>query len=137
MSSTIKASDGFTAVELLVMLVVLMVTFIAFSSSFTTIHTINKQAQDINTANSIAFAKAQSYENKPFVNLPATTPLGTLVQVEDFTSSLPASLQEPHSALVYVNSVSTTLKQIVVDIRYGTAPQHTIQYADFIQKNGL
>jgi Tfp pilus assembly protein PilE len=131
-------SKGFTAVELLIILVVLTIVFTSFSSSFSTIQTINKQASDVAVANQLAFAKVQQYENEPYSSLPATSPSGTLVQVEDFSSSLPAALQAPRTGLVYINSVSATLKQVVVKVQYGAAPhQHLLEYADFIQKNGI
>jgi competence protein ComGC len=139
MSTIWQTSDGFTAVELLVMLVVLVIVFTSFANSFSTIQHINKEALDINTANQIAFAKVEQYENEPFSSLPSTTPAGTLVQVEDFSSSLPSSLQNPRTAIVYINSVSSTLKQVIVDVEYGNnaAQKHILEYADFIQKNGL
>lgn len=137
--SKIDTSDGgFTVVELIVMLVMLATIFTTFASSFSTIQQLNKFAKDLNGTNQLAFAKAQSYENTPFSSLPSTTPLGTLVQVEDFSSTLPATVPKPRSALVYVNTISPTLKQIVVNIQYGSGnTQRTVQYADFIQKNGL
>jgi len=55
----------------------------------------------------------------PFSSLPSTTPQGTLVQVEDFTPSLPSALQKPRSAIVYINTVSPSLKQVVVNVQYG------------------
>lgn len=133
------AEEGFTVVELLVMLAVLVIIFTTFASSFSTIQTINKKASDVNIANQIAFAKVQEYENKPYSSLTNTTPQGSLVQVEDFTSSLPSTLQKPRSAIVYINTVSSSLKQVVVDVEYGdsTAQKHIVEYTDFIQKNGL
>lgn len=130
--------SGFSAIELVVMLVVLAVAFTSFASSFNTIQVVNKKAKDINIANQLAFAKVQDYENKPYTSLQATTPLGTLVQVEDFSASLPATLKKPRTAIVYINTVSSTLKQVVVDVRYDSGSnQHIVEYADFIQKNGL
>jgi type II secretory pathway pseudopilin PulG len=138
MSKIQMSSGGFTAVELLVILVMLATLFTTFTSSFNTIQTLNKRAKDINGANQLAFAKIQAYENTPFASLPSTSPSGTLVQVEDFSSTLPVTLTKPRSAIVYVNSVSSTLKQVVVNIQYDSGSSlHTIQYADFIQKNGL
>lgn len=137
--STIKTdSGGFTAIELIVMLVVLAVTFTAFASGFNTIQTLNKKAKDVNISNQLAFAKIQEYENKPFSSIATTTPTGTLVNVEDFSSTLPTTLRSPRSAIVYINTVSSTLKQVVVNVTYGSgSDQKTIQYADFVQKNGL
>jgi prepilin-type N-terminal cleavage/methylation domain-containing protein len=129
---------GFSLVELLITMLVIGVLFGAFLITFTSIQNINKKALDINTANTIAYAKVQEYENKDFTSLPNTTPTGSLVQVEDFSSSLPNSLESPRVATVSVNTMSTTLKQVVVNIQFGGGPsQRTIQYADFIQKNGL
>lgn len=131
-------SDGFSIVELLITLIIIGVAFGAFMVSFTTIQNINKKALDIAKANTLAFAKMEEYENKLFTNLPSTTPTGTLVQVEDFSSSLPSSFESPRSGKVYINTVSNTLKQVVVTVDFGSgASKRTIQYANFIQKNGL
>ena len=130
-------SNGFTAIELILTIVVLAIVFSTFTTTLSTLHTVNKKALDISQANTLAFAKVQDYENKPYASLPNTTPAGTLVSVEDFTSSLPSSLQSA-SGKVYINTISSTLKQVIVDVEYGAANDpHTIQYADFIQKNGL
>lgn len=136
----LKSSNeaGFSLVELLITMIIIGVLFGAFLVTFTSIQNINKKALDINAANTIAYAKVQEYENKNFTDLPTTTPTGTLVQVENFSSSLPNSLESPRVATVSVNTVSSTLKQVVVNIQFGSGPsQRTIQYADFIQKNGL
>jgi prepilin-type N-terminal cleavage/methylation domain-containing protein len=131
-------SDGFSIVELLITLIIIGVAFGAFMVSFTTIQNINKKALDIAKANSLAFGKMEEYENKLFTALPSTTPTGTLVQVEDFSSSLPSSFEAPRSGKVYVNTVSNSLKQVVVTVEFGSgASKRTIQYANFIQKNGL
>ncbi|MDB5168930.1 MAG: hypothetical protein JWO41_286 [Candidatus Saccharibacteria bacterium] len=138
MSEIHMDDGGFTVVELIVMLVMLATLFTTFASSFSTIQQLNKMAKDLNSTNQLAFAKVQSYENTPFASLPSTSPSGTLVQVEDFSSTLPTTVPKPRTALVYVNSVSPTLKQIVVNIQYGSGnTQRTVQYADFIQRNGL
>lgn len=129
---------GFSLVELLITMIVIGVLFGAFLVTFTSIQNINKKALDVNLANSIAYAKVQEYENKNFTSLQNTTPTGSLVQVEDFANSLPNSLESPRVATVSINTISPTLKQIVVNIQFGSGPsQRTIQYADFIQRNGL
>ncbi|MCW1908832.1 MAG: hypothetical protein KIH63_005855 [Candidatus Saccharibacteria bacterium] len=136
--SLLDEKDGFSVVELLITLIVIGVTFGAFVTSFASIQNIYKKAVDINTANAIAFAKLQDYENLNFNSLPATTPTGTLQQVEDFSASLPSTLEKPRTGIVYVNTVSGTLKQVVVDIKFGSgASQRQIQYANFIQKYGI
>lgn len=139
MSTIPKSEGGFTAIELVVMLVVLATAFASFAGAFGSIQTITKKAKDLNNANQVAFAKVQEYENKTFSGIPTTSPADTLQQVEDFSSSLPTSLQAPRTGIVYVNtSASGTLKQVVVSIHYGSGSNaRYIDYADFIQKNGL
>jgi type II secretory pathway pseudopilin PulG len=138
MKSTPRDEYGFSVVELLITLIVIGVVFGAFVTTFTSIQNINKKSIDINTVNVLAYAKLQEYENKNFASLPTTTPQGSLQQVEDFGASLPTTLEGPRSATVYVNTVSSTLKQVVVNIQFGSGPsQRQIQYGDFIQKNGL
>lgn len=134
----LKNSDGFSVVELLITLVVVGVIFLAFTTTFAGVENISKKASDISTAGQQAYAKLQEYENLNFNNLPATAPVNTLQQVEDFSSSLPVVLQQPRSGLVYVNTKSNTLKQVVVKITFGSgADQRYIEYDTMIQKNGV
>ncbi|HTE57224.1 MAG TPA: type II secretion system protein [Verrucomicrobiae bacterium] len=138
MSALRDESRGFAVVELLITLIIIGVAFGAFLITFTSIQNINKKALDINRANSVAFAKIQFYENMSYTSLPATTPTGTLQEVEDFSSSLSATLEAPRVGKVYINTLSSTLKQVVVTIEFGSgADKRIVQYADFIQKNGL
>jgi prepilin-type N-terminal cleavage/methylation domain-containing protein len=130
--------SGFSIVELLITLVIIGITFGAFMVTFTTIQNINKKALDVAAANNVAFAKMQDYENQAFNTLPTTTPQGSLKMVEDFSSSLPTSLQSPRVGQVFVNTVSGSLKQVVVNVSFGSGgAQRQIQYANFIQSNGL
>lgn len=129
---------GFSIVELLITLVIISTTFGAFMITFTTIQNINKKSIDINTANTIAFAKVQDYENRAFATIPTTSPTGSLQMVEDFSSSLPNTLETPRVGRVFVNTVSGNLKQVVVNITFGSGDSmRQIQYADFIHSNGL
>lgn len=130
--------SGFSIVELLITLIIIGTTFGAFVITYTTIQSINKKSLDISTANNLAFAKMQDYENRAFASLPNTSPAGSLQLVEDFSSSLPASLQSPRVGQVHINTVSGNLKQVVVNISFGSGSDiRYIQYADFIQSNGL
>lgn len=131
-------TKGFSIVELLITLIIIGVAFGAFMVAFTTIQNINKKSLDIAKANTLAFAKMEEYENNTFATLPNTTPIGTLQEVENFSSDLPGSFEAPRTGKVYVNTVSNTLKQVIVTIEFGSGPsKRTIQYANFIQKNGL
>jgi type II secretory pathway pseudopilin PulG len=114
MSKLIRNETGFSIVELLITLIIIAVAFGAFMVTFTSIQGINKKSIDINNATESAYTKLQEYENKSFSTLPTTSPSGTLVQVEDFSSSVPAGLEKPYTALVYVNTQSPTLKPILL-----------------------
>ncbi len=133
-----KSSSGFTVVELLITLGIILSVFGAFIIAFTTIQSINKKALDIVSANTAAFSKIEEYENKNYTSLPLTTPAGSLLEVEDFSSTLPPTLKSPRVGKVYINSVSGTLKHVVVTVTYGSGTDlRTLQYSSFIQKNGV
>lgn len=130
---------GFTIIELLITLIVIGVVFSAFLTTFVTIKSINKNSTDIQTANTLAFNKVQQYEDKVFSTLPNTSPSGTLVEVEDFSATLPTTLPGNRSAKVFINTYPTgTLKQVVVRIDYGySGAEKRIEYADLIQRDGI
>lgn len=138
MSELRKNDAGFSIVELLITLIVIGVTFGAFVITFTSIQSINKKALDINSANEVAFSKVQEYENKDFSSITTTSPSGTLVEVEDFTSTLSSTLGSSKSGKVYINTISPTLKHVTVSIKFGSGPdERIIEYASLIQKNGI
>lgn len=135
---TKQNNGGFTVVELLITLIVVGVVFVAFTTTFAGVENISKKGSDIATASAAAFSKLESYENLDFNSLPATSPNGTLKQVEDFSASLPSVLEAPRSGKVYINTQSTTLKQVDVQVTFGSgASQRFIEYDTFIQKNGV
>lgn len=138
MSIKNKKTKGFATVELLVTIVTIGIILGAFVTTFTTIQNINKKSRDIQRTNIVAFEKTQQYENTDFENIPGSTSPGVPEEIEDFTDELPSSIASPKSAKVYVNSVSPTLKQVIVDVKYGaSSTEQTIQYVDFIQRNGV
>lgn len=131
-------SDGIAIIELLITLIIIGTAFGAFMATFTTIQNINKKAIDLSKANALAYAKVEEYENKNFNTLPTTTPTNSLVEVEDFSASLPTTMEKPRVGKVYVNTLSNSLRQVVVTITFGSGPsQRQVQYGNFIQKNGL
>lgn len=138
-----QKQGGFSVVELLITLVVIGIIFGAFTTNFVTLQSIFKIGSDVQTANTAAFNKLQEYENRTFTTLQNapynTTPFNTLVQVEDFTSSLPATLPGTKSAKVYISTYpGLTLKQVVVSVQYGASSNpKKIEYAAFIQRDGV
>lgn len=138
MSVKDKETKGFATVELLVTIVTIGIILGAFVTTFTTIQNINKKSRDIQQANIVAFEKTQQYENTDFEDIPSSTSPGVPEEIEDFSDELPGSIANPKSAKVYVNSVSPTLKQVIVDVKYGeSSTEQIIQYVDFIQRNGV
>lgn len=135
----LNKQGGFTIIELLITLIVIGVVFTSFLTTFVTIKSINKHSTDVQTVNALAFEKIQQYEDKLYSSLPNTSPSGTLVEVEDFSSSIPASVPGSKTAKVYINTYPTgTLKQVVVRIDYGYSDsQKRIEYADLIQRDGI
>lgn len=139
MSGKLKQDEsGFSVVELLITLIIIGIFFGSFTLAFTSIQSINKKANDIMDANQIAFSKMQEYENKSFDSITTTSPSGTLVEVENFSASLPVKLESPRVGKVYVNTASPTLKQVVITIEFGSGPSiRRIQYGGFIQSQGV
>ncbi|OGL25665.1 hypothetical protein A3E49_01255 [Candidatus Saccharibacteria bacterium RIFCSPHIGHO2_12_FULL_49_19] len=132
------SKQGFTVVELLITLVVISVLFTAFTTSFSGLQNISKKGNDVTIASTRAFSKLQSYENLNYNTLPATAPAGTLVEVEDFSASLPTSLESPRVGKVYINSQTSSMKQVLVRVTFGSGPsQRFIEYVTFIQRNGV
>lgn len=133
-----RHSHGFSTVELLVTLMTVGILFSAFVTTFVSIQNINKKSHDMQTANTAAFSKMQSYENTLYTNLADTTPTGELQEVEDFSDELNETLRTPRVGKVYINTVSPTLKHVVVSVEYGSGNgQQIVQYATFIQRNGV
>lgn len=132
-----RAARGFATVELLVTIVTIGLIFGAFITTFTTIQNINKKSRDIQKANTIAFEKTQTYENTDFNDLPDTIPPGTLQEVEDFSDEIPRTVQPPREGKVFINTVSPTLKHVVVRVQFGGDSGQIIQYVNFIQQNGV
>jgi len=132
------SSHGFTVVELLITLVVIGVLFTSFTTTFAGLENISKKGNDVTLASTQAFSKLQTYENLNYTSLPATAPAGTLVEVEDFSGSLPTSLESPRVGKVYVNSSTSSMKQVLVRVTFGSgSSQRFIEYVTFIQKNGV
>jgi hypothetical protein len=130
--------DGFFIAELLVTIVTAGLIFGAFMTIFTTIQAINKKSRDIQQANTVAFAKSQEYENKNFADIPTMDPIGSLNEVEDFSTDIPETVHSPRVAKVFVNSISPTLKHLVIRVEFDEGPaKQTIQYVDFIQRYGV
>lgn len=123
-------------------MIVVGIVFIAFTTTFAGVMNISKKGNDVALASQVAFAKLQEYENLNYNNLPTTSPTGTLVLINpdsnNFSASIPSNLESPRSGQIYVNTVSPTLKQVLVRVTFGSgSTQKLIEYTTFIQKQGL
>lgn len=128
-------SGGFSAIELIVMIVVLAITLTAFASSFNTITQVNKKSQNMNTASNLAYSKMQEYQNKPFDQIGGDSASGEYQVVEDFSNSFPASFNAPKTATVQVSNPSTNYKQVLVSVVYGKGENlRKVSYSDFIRR---
>lgn len=114
---------------------VLAITFTAFASSVNTISLLNRKSQDMSTAATLAYSKLQDYQNKPFGAIGGNTASNELVMVEDFSDSFPENFKTPHRATVRVADLSSSLKQVVVNVSYGTSGNpRQVQYVTFIPR---
>jgi prepilin-type N-terminal cleavage/methylation domain-containing protein len=138
MGVKIETEDGFSVVELLITLIIIGIFFSAFTLAFTSIQGINKKANDVIDANQIAFSKMQEYENKSFPSITTTVPTGSLVEIENFSGSLPTKLEAPRVGKVYINTISPTLKQVIITVEFGSGSAiRRVQYGNFIQAQGI
>ncbi len=138
---------GFTIVEMIVTMMIMGVIIASFASAIVGIKVIFGRASSIASANTLAYAKLQEYENRTFASIPSTaiTNPATLTEQEDFTASLPASMPSPRSAKVFTSSQSTSLKLITVRIRFGTnvgnvnctGSERCVEYTSLVQQRGL
>ncbi len=150
-----KEKKGFSLVEILLAIalasVVLMVGFQLLILGAQT----NSRTESILTANSIAFAKVQEYENKKFSNIPVGNASNNY-EVEDFSVQMLAdsngqikggtakvysqyisSKQDGNGNQQETHDSSNLIKiDIVINFRYGSRLR-LVEYATYIQKGGV
>lgn len=135
MSNLGKKNGGFSAIELLVMIIILAITFTGFVSGYNLITQANKKSQNMNTASNLAISKLQEYQNKRYEDINASSGFGETTIVENFGSEFPASFNAPKTATVSVSNQSSDSKQIIVNVVYGNGDQkRKISYIDFIRR---
>lgn len=135
MSNFDKKSGGFSAIELLVIIVLLSIVFSAFASSYNLISQANKKSQHMNIASNLAFSKLQEYKNKQFGTIGGDSSSQDSVVVEDFAKQFPDSFVAPKTATVSVSNQSEDIKQIIVRVNYGRDGDiRKINYIDFVRR---
>lgn len=135
---------GFSAIELLITIIVIGMAFSAFTTTFVTLSQISAKSRHVALANTAAHSKLQEYENMTYDSLPGPpppTPPGsptTTQEVENFSNSLPTSLPPPRTGIVQIETISATLKRVTVIVEYDTASnKKTFKYDNYIQQKGL
>lgn len=135
---------GFSAIEMLITIIVIGMVFGAFTTTFVTLTQITTKSKYVTLANSAAFAKLQDYENMPFATLPGPPPPSppgsptTTQEVETFSSSLPTLLPTPRVGTVQIETISATMKRVIVTVEYGSGTyKRTVRYDNYIQQSGL
>ena len=127
---------GFTAVEMMITLFVVSAAFVLVSSIYATGTRLTDRSEDLLAANSLAFQKLQTYENRKFDDIDDTTL--PAIPEENFTTELPASLPGPKAGEVYITDISPTLKDVFVRVKYqSVSGERLVEYRSLIQIGGL
>lgn len=141
-----QSSRGFSIVELVVTLAIAGTAVTIIMSIYSISNRLADRSYDLLSANEIAYAKLQQFENEPFDEIPVTTTddSGTVIDAvkyeEDFSATLPQTLPKPREAKVFISNLgeTTTLKYILVRLKYGDGAQHQIvEYGSLVQQGGL
>lgn len=129
--------QGFSILELIVALFVLTTLMTTVLGIFAQVDYLSDRSSDQLRANTLAFEKIQTYENRSFDNLTAGI-LANSYQVEDFSSTLPSQLKGPKTGKVFIKDISLTLKRVDVQIVYqDRRVERTVNYSTLIQESGL
>ncbi len=148
--------SGFSLLEILLALALSSVVLLVGFQLLVLASQANTRTESILTANSIAFAKVQEYENMKFDNIPIGNSSNNYL-VEDFSTQMLADSNgqiKGGTALVYAQYVaseqgddgekhekhhdkSNLIKlNFVIDYRYG-ARNRVVEYGTYIQKGGV
>lgn len=133
---------GFSLIEIMLSLVLSSIVLMVGFQLLTLGSQLNTRTETLLAANSIAFAKIQEYENKQFINIPASSD-ATPYEIEDFSSDLTADsggFIRSGTAKVYSNfepnSGSLKKLNVVINFQYGSRFR-VIEYATFVQLGGV
>jgi len=122
--------SGFTIVELVVTIVLLILILPAVAGMVNSIGFISKKNTDYAAINNLAELKMESIRSTGYNNLADGT--------YDFTNELPGVLSPPHSGSYTISDQSSSIKKIVITISYTAQGQtKTYDFASFVSKEGL
>lgn len=103
-------SDGFSIIELLVVIVIGTIMIGGISMIVTSHSYISQRGRDLIVANAYGERKIESLRSIGFLGLADGT--------TDITNELPAELSPPRSALLIISTASTGLKKVELSLTY-------------------
>lgn len=137
-----NSQKGFSLIEIMLALVVSSIVLVAGVQLLVLGTSANKRTEALLSANTIAFAKIQEYENKTFDQIPIGD-VANSYEVEDFSAQLVADSNgeiKSGTAKVYsrynTGSLSLIKLNVVVDFQYG-GRERQIEYGTYIQLGGV
>lgn len=122
--------NGFTIIELLITIAIFGLVVPGLVALISTIDRLNDKARDISVINSLVENKIEGLRSISFVGVNNGT--------YDFSNELPQGIAPPKSASYTVSNVTSSLKQIDLNITYndhGTAK--TINYRSYLGELGV
>lgn len=132
--------DGFTIVEVIISLFVISMVVIIGFQIVALGNQVSARARIMLSANAIAFAKMQEYENKTFENIPNGSSSNSY-EIEDFsTAAVNDSNGVIKAAVAKVRSepVSLSLKKVKIELSYRVfSEMKYIEYATYVQLGGV
>ena len=121
---------GFTIIELLITIAIFGFTVPGLVALINTINGLNDKARDLSIINSLAENKVESLRSISFVGINN----GTF----DFSYELPTGLPGPKSATYVVSNVTSSLKQIDLNITYNNhGSSNVVNYRTYIGELGV
>jgi len=135
-----RFKTGFTLIEVLISLFVVSTVVIVGFQILSLGNRVSARSRIILSANAIAFAKIQEYENKEFNNI-TNGVSGNNYEIEDFSTAAVSDSDgniKAATAKVHSEPISLSLKKLKVKVTYKVFSEFkTIEYATYIQLGGV
>lgn len=137
-----KKQLGFSLVEIMLAIALSGVVVAVGFSLLTLGNQVSARTEALLSANSVAFAKIQQYENKTFSSIDIGNSSNNY-EIEDFSSQIPTLTEgKVNKAVAKVysnympNSESLIKLNVVIDFQYGSR-MRKIEYGTYIQLGGV
>lgn len=123
-------SPGFTIIELLITIAVFGFVIPSMTGLINTINGLNDRARELSIINALVENKVESLRSISFVGVNNDT--------YDFTSELPPTLAKPREATYVVSSVTSSLKQVDITVKYNNqGNEKVINYRTYLGELGV